>query len=135
MRVGPATITSSCTPTIIIPDAAVTVGCAATVTNSSKSQMAIDWNSATPGGAGQATGNLNHKMLAPGESVQLAVPPAGQVWNIAFVSGTEVRKLADLAGVILLTTLALAAYGAVSAYRDFAPRVKRWAGREVRRLR
>lgn len=147
MKIDPATITSSCTPTVVIDGAAVTVGCAARVTNSSHSQMAIDWQSVATTTSGQPTGsagNVNHEMLAPGDSVQIAAPPTGQVWSIAFVNAGEVGRAADIAGGLLLAAVFLMGYGAVSLGADVIHKVRSGRhgtpystrrGREVRTLR
>lgn len=133
MQVGPATIISSCTPTVLIDGAAVSLACAATIKNTSHSKMFIDWQAVMPGPNGSATGQLQHKELSPGDEVKIPSPPGGQVWSMAFLTVSEVTHAAEYAAVLLGLAIGLMAYGGYEVFKHFvAPHLR---GRTIQRLR
>lgn len=134
MKVGPAEITSQCTPTVVIDGAAVTLGCAGTLKNTSKSNLIVDWQSGTP--QGQQLGTMNHKTLKSGESVDIPAPPAGDEWYVDFLTLDEVGHAAEFMAVAAVGVGALAAYGGYKAYKNFvAPRFRDRMNRNVTILR
>lgn len=137
MRVGPATVTSQCTPKVLIPDASIAVACQAAIKNDSRGRMAVDWQAAAPNG--QLQGQRYHKIVLPGYSVDIPAPPSGTEWIVGFVSMQEVTHAVEFAGLFVLATAVFAGIGVYTAGKHAAPWIRRhmrsMGGRQARRLR